>query len=141
MYFPELSVSMDRNLARIQVGDIVAVFGRGCVHDGLYVGRRGFDGRDIVHNDKSRGVVLETLEEFSGGRPVSLKRRVAKNHFEQEAIAQRAFALIGQNYDLMTFNCEHAANFAQGGRRESPQLQAAFVLLGFVAVAAFASRE
>lgn len=57
-----------------------------------------------------------------------LVARVAGGAFEQEQVVQRALSLIGQPYDLLKFNCEHLAYYAQTGVPRSPQLAAAFVL-------------
>jgi hypothetical protein len=46
-------------------------------------------------------------------------------------IKQKAFSLLGRQYNLFNFNCEHLATFSHTGKAESPQLQGAafFVLL------------
>jgi hypothetical protein len=68
---------------------------------------------------------------FSGGRPIRVLSRVRGSWIEQEQAVQRAMGLIGQRYDLLTFNCEHAAYYAQTGVARSPQLGfAALCLLG-----------
>jgi hypothetical protein len=110
-----------------QIGDKIAVKRFGYVHVGIYVGPRTIDGREVVHNDKGNGVVFSSLADFSSGGEVFLQKRATDNYFEREAIANRAFSLIGKNFDLFNFNCEHAANLAQTGQRESPQLQGALV--------------
>lgn len=124
-----------------QVGDMIAVKRLGYIHVGNYVGSRTPDGRDVVHNDKSKGVVLTTLAEFSGGAPVFLHKQATGNYFQREATANRAFSLIGRKFDLLTFNCEHAANLIQSGYQESPQLQAyAFAALICLGLFAFAKQ-
>jgi hypothetical protein len=53
----------------LQVGDNIWTRTLGVVrHYGVYVGRRGPNGEDVVHNSKIRGgVVLDHLAAFSGG--------------------------------------------------------------------------
>jgi hypothetical protein len=102
-------------------------FGYG--HVGVYVGP-SWDGRDVVHNDKGGGVILSTLAEFAAGAAIELHKPANSGYHQRQAIAQRAKALIGRKFDLISFNCEHVASLAQSGQSESPQLQAAcFVLL------------
>jgi len=104
----------------------------GYQHVGIHVGPRGFDGRCVLHNSKGQGVVLATLNEFSGGSPIFIQRKATGNFYEREAIAARAMSLLGQKYDLIKFNCEHTASLAQRGVAESPQL----VVWGLLAIAA-----
>jgi Lecithin retinol acyltransferase len=111
------------------VGDMIEIDRFLYRHVGIYVSPRA-DGRDILHNDKNGGVVLSTLAEFSGGKPVKLRQPAPSNYFQRQEIANRALSLLGQKFDLLTFNCEHAATWAQNGEKHSPQLQGAFLLLG-----------
>ncbi|MGZ3237508.1 MAG: lecithin retinol acyltransferase family protein [Burkholderiaceae bacterium] len=127
--------------SQFQVGDKICVQRLGYRHIGIYVGPRFANGTsgDVVENDReSGGVILSNLAEFSGGKDVSFETRVARNFYEQELIAKRALSLIGQQFDLFTFNCEHFANWAQTGKVESPQLQrlsvVALLLLGMFAL-------
>jgi hypothetical protein len=115
----------------LQVGDMIQVGRFLYNHVGIYVGSRTADGRDVVHNDKNGGVVLSTLAEFSGGKPVQLHTAASGNYVEREAIANRALSLLGRRFDLLTFNCEHAANWAQSGKLESPQIKG-FVLFALI---------
>jgi len=95
-------------------------------HAGVYVGgvRLG-DGRliehAVVHNSKVRGsVVVDPFEVFCPTGDFTIAQRARLG--EEDAVAQRALDLIGRTYDLFGFNCEHAANLAQTGSAESPQL-------------------
>jgi hypothetical protein len=115
----------------IQVGDMIRVSRLPYNHVGIYVGRRFHAGRagDVIHNDKWVGVVLSTLADFSGGGPVQVHRAATGNYFQREAVVDRALSLLGKRFDLLAFNCEHAANWAQTGNSESPQLQGLLVLV------------
>jgi hypothetical protein len=77
------------------------------------------------------------METFSGGRPVRVISRVVGSVFDQEQVVQRALSLVGQRYDLLNFNCEHVAYYAQTGVAKSPQLGFAalclLVVFGFLA--------
>jgi len=115
-------VNMESNL---QNGDVIEVVGLPFPrHVGIYA-----SGRGVVHNQKSLCVVLTTMAGFSAGRPVRVISRVGGSWFEQEQAVQRALSLVGQRYDLLKFNCEHAAYYAQTGVARSPQLGFAVLCL------------
>ena len=114
----------------------------GYTHVGIYVGRRRFDGCDVVHNDKGNAVILSSQADFAQGSRIQIWKKASGNGLEREAIANRALALLGRRFDLITFNCEHAANLAQNGRAESPQLVgAAFLALALVGLLALSRRS
>lgn len=58
---------------------------------------------------------------------------------EECALARVRAATTAPYYDLFGNNCEHFARFVATGRRESPQLQGAFVIATFAAIALFAT--
>lgn len=118
----------------LQNGDLIEVVGVGFPRRvGIYAAGRG-----VIHNHKSCCVIFTSLTEFSGGRSVRVISRVVGSPFDQEQVVQRAFSLIGQQYNLLKFNCEHAAYYAQTGVAKSPQLAfAALCLLGLVGALAF----
>jgi hypothetical protein len=89
----------------------------------------GSDGRPLfVHNTFDGGVVQTTEHGFAGGHPIHVEQRAQPG--QEASVAQRALNLIGRQYDLFTFNCEHAANLAATGRAESKQVQGAVKLVG-----------
>jgi len=126
-----------------QVGDIIRVSRFLYNHVGIYVGIRPLDHRDVIHNDKHGGVVLCTLAEFAGGMPIYLEKLAPRDRSARGAVVGRAFSLIGRQFDLLEFNCEHAANWSQTGKMESPQLKGFAVLgfLGLLGLAAVVSRK
>lgn len=97
-------------------------------HVGIYVGRQPFGG-EVLHNDKVGGVILSSLAEFSNGKFIYLHKKGPDDYFAQVTVVSRALSLLGRKFDLLTFNCEHAANFAQAGETKSPQLQLAGLCL------------
>ncbi len=114
------------NFVPLQNGDMVEVinpfsFSR---HVGIYAASRGF-----VHNDPACCVRLTDEATFTGGRKMRLIGRVGGGLFEQEQVVQRALSLIGQPYDLLKFNCEHLAYYAQTGVARSPQLVTGLAVL------------
>ena len=118
----------------LQNGDMIEVVGPPFPrHVAIYA-----KGRGVVHNQKSCCVVLTDMAGFSRGRPVGLISRVVGSWVEQEQVVQRALSLVGQRYDLLNFNCEHAAYYAQTGIAKSPQLGvAALCLIGLFGFLAF----
>jgi hypothetical protein len=123
----------------IHVGDKLRIPGfPGTLHYGIFVGStRGFF-RGVVHNAKGLGVVLSEFDEFATGHPVVIETRVTGGWWAQRQVAHRALSLIGRSYDLVNFNCEHAATWAQSGEAKSPQvggyLLAALLLVGLLAL-------
>jgi hypothetical protein len=115
-----------------QLGDIIRIDRPLYRHVGIYVGSQTPGGPDVVHNDKHGGVILSTLAEFSAGFPVYVHKAATGNYFQRQQIAKRALDLLGGKFDLLTFNCEHVANWAQSEKMESPQLQAFFAVLAIV---------
>lgn len=118
------------NSNSLEVGDMIAVARLGYKHVGIYVGPQPF-GACVVHNCKGDGVILSTLEEFGGSSQIFIRRKATGNFQERQIIAQRAMFLLGTKYDLLKFNCEHAATTAQSGVPESPQVAVAGLLALF----------
>ena len=126
----------------LEVGDIIRVDRVGYKHVGVYVGPRGFTSDCVVHNSKGGGVILSDFVTFSGGTPIFIHQKATGNYYQREIIARRALALLGKKYDLLTFNCEHAANLAQRGTAESPQVLAmTFIALIVGGIALFTSKK
>jgi hypothetical protein len=118
----------------LQNGDMVEVINlfSPTRHVGIYAAGRGF-----IHNDPACCVRLTDESAFTGGRKMRLIGRVVGGLFEQEQVVQRALSLVGQPYDLLKFNCEHLAYYAQTGIARSPQLELAFLcFLGIACVIA-----
>lgn len=111
-----------------RTGDMIQVNRGGYNHVGIYIGL-SWNGQDVIHNAKGGCVAFTTFAEFAKGVPVILRRAAPDNYFAQQDIVQRATSLLGQKYDLIKFNCEHFATYAQMGRAQSPQL-AGLALLG-----------
>lgn len=117
------------------IGDKLCVPGfLGTQHVGIYVGPLGGRKHGVVHNDKRLGVVLAELSDFAAGRSVWLEKKGPPTRAEKLEVSRRALALVGTQYDLLNFNCEHLVTFAQEGKASSTQVRAiAVVVLLFVA--------
>jgi hypothetical protein len=90
-------------------------------HYGICVGFAQDGAPLFVHNTAEGGVLLTTEQGFASGRLITVEQRAQPG--QQAVVAQRALALQGRKYDLLGFNCEHAANLAANGAAESTQVQ------------------
>jgi hypothetical protein len=119
------------SLNPIEIGDMLSISRPGYKHVGIYVGQHGLDGSCVVHNCKGKGVILSNLDDFSGNSPIFIHQKAIGSFIERQTIVHRALSLLGTNYDLFQFNCEHAASFAQSGVARSPQIVGASLLALF----------
>lgn len=87
----------------------------------------------FIHNNSPGGVQYITASDFINGSFIILKRAAPGR--DGEAV-RRARAMIGREYDTLTFNCEHFVNYVTEGQKTSPQLNSAVTtsLLGGLAV-------
>ncbi len=125
---------------KIRVGDKCSVSIHGLLsrHYGVCVGHDRRGKPLFVHNTAKRGRVTRAdFAEFSGGRKIRVDERAPPGSGER--VARRALALVGQEYDLLRFNCEHMANLAVHGESYSRQVGAvaAVAVVGIVGVAAW----
>jgi len=126
---------------RLQIGDKIRIVGiLGFNHYGIYIGEWGGHPHSVVHNAKFKEVQIATLEAFADGRSVEIAERTARNDSEAARIVERALTLVGRKYDLVGFNCEHAANFALHGQAVSLAMQGAVMLGAILVLAAVARR-
>jgi hypothetical protein len=121
---------MDGFMRKIRVGDLCSVQQPFKLHYGVCVGRNSRGELVFVHNTPDGGVTYATESAFARGRPIT----AAAPSLPREEVVRRARALVGQRYDLLAFNCEHAANFAASGKAESLQAQRGVALAGIAAV-------
>lgn len=130
----------------LKIGDKIRVRGPYATwHYGMYIGRyfddrRGLIDHAVVHNSKvQRGVVIDSLARFCGGKQVFIEGRAAAGY--ENVVVQRALSLVGSKYDLLGFNCEHLVNLAQTGEHKSQQLRnaAGLTALGILAMAVVGS--
>jgi hypothetical protein len=91
-------------------------------HYGIYLGYDVDGIACVVHNNKGTGVEVTSFDAFSSGNPVFLEQSAPDDPRKQEEIAQRALSLLGRQYDLISFNCEDLANYAQTGTAYSTQV-------------------
>ncbi|MDW3212174.1 MAG: lecithin retinol acyltransferase family protein [Reichenbachiella sp.] len=97
-------------------------------HFGLYIGNG-----NVIDNHPERGVRVVSLESFLNGRELDRIVRFKGNSYERSQVVRRANFMIGQDYHLTKFNCEHFVNAAWGTEIKSNQVAAAGTLILFSA--------
>lgn len=97
---------------------------RGYTHHGIYAG-----GGRVIHYAGfkrlfERGPVEEiSLEEFSGGRGVTVKSWIEPQFTDEGAVARARSRLGEDRYSLLANNCEHFVEWCIGGLSRSPQVE------------------
>jgi len=103
-------------------------------HYGVCTGY-GSDGEPwFVHNTRDGGVVHTTRKAFAGNRAIYIEQRAQPG--TEALVAARALQLVGRRYDMLSFNCEHAANLAANGQAESKQVQQGVIVASLAGVLA-----
>lgn len=97
-------------------------------HFGLYIGNG-----NVIDNHPERGVRVVSLESFLRGRELDRIVRFKGSAYERSQVVRRAYSMIGQDYHLTKFNCEHFVNAAWGAEIKSSQVTAAGTLILFSA--------
>lgn len=127
----ELEIVRKYNL---RVGDrLVREKGILSTHHGIFCGWDN-DRAIVAENQNGYGVQYITLQQFVLNNTNLLKRivRFKGNEFERNNIIPRIDQLIGRNYDLVNFNCEHFAEYIQNGVPKSNQVTNAAVSVGLI---------
>lgn len=91
-------------------------------HYGVCVGHDWSGRPEFVHNTPAGGVVYSNRQGFGGSRAIMVEQRAPAGRVDE--VVARAWALVGKEYNLLFFNCEHVASLALTGKAESPQVQA-----------------
>ena len=102
-------------------------------HYAVYAGVNIYEPRQdlFLENKINYGVRIIDYNGFVAENPEFLRiRRFVGNEYERNLAMQRAWSLVGQKYNLLTFNCEHFANYVQNYEVKSNQVRAGLVLTG-----------
>lgn len=96
-------------------------------HVGI-VSDRWCNGKPMVisNSDRAGGVREEPWNVFAAGRAVTVE--ASQHDTSGHVIIARARSRIGTRYNLLTWNCEHLVQFAQGINSSSPQVVATLVV-------------
>lgn len=98
-------------------------------HHAIYLGKDGNGNRMYIENAIGKGVqVITEAYLFRDGYELTRVERFTGNEQQRNAAIEFARRLIGQQYDLFNFNCEHYANTVQHGKRYSKQVDKGLVL-------------
>lgn len=114
------------NLSNLKPGDrlVLPKSELGIVqHHVIFIGNDAYGNRQYIENYIGRGVqVVAESYLFRDGYHVTRIEPFIGNDFQRNAAVTRAKQLIGTQYDLMNFNCEHYANVVQFNRTYSKQV-------------------
>lgn len=98
-------------------------------HHVIYLGKDNKGNRVYIENAIGRGVqVVNEAYLFRGGFELTRVERFTGNLHQRKAAVQLAMQMIGKQFDLLSFNCEHYANMVQHKKSYSNQVD---VGLGF----------
>ncbi|UCS93278.1 lecithin retinol acyltransferase family protein [Echinicola marina] len=98
-------------------------------HYGLYIG----NGK-VIDNHPDRGVTMLALESFLNGRELNRVDRFAGDYWSRRQVVQKGISMIGMEYHLTDFNCEHFVNVARGSAKKSQQVTAMGIFLLFFVI-------
>lgn len=114
-------------------------------HHIIYLGKDKNGNRLFIENSISKGVhIVNEAQVFKDGCQITRIEKFNGTPQQRNDAIQRALKLIGKNYNLINFNCEHFANIVQYKLIESKQVQLGTGLgLGLIAliIGIFANNE
>lgn len=114
------------NLKNLKPGDrlVLPKSNLGLVqHHAIYVGTDAYGNRQYIENYIGKGV--QRVDEnylFRDGYHLTRIEPFIGNAFQRRLAVNRAVSLIGTQYDLVNFNCEHYANAVQYNKPFSNQV-------------------
>jgi len=118
----------------LRVGDrLVREKGLFTKHHGIFVGWH--NGNYLVaENNTPDGVRYVTYNEFMNGNELTRVEYFNGTEAQRNQIIPFINSILGTNYDLINYNCEHFANQIQKGTPESKQVANAvgFSVLGLL---------
>lgn len=92
-------------------------------HHAIYLGKDAFGNRQYIENYIGKGVrVIDESHLFRDGFIATRIEPFMGINFQRIEAVKRAISLIGKQYDLINFNCEHYANTVQHKRSYSNQV-------------------
>lgn len=92
-------------------------------HHVIYVGKDNLGNRLYIENAIDRGVQLISEDYlFRDGYKVTRIEPFNGSQHQRNRAVKAALQMIGTEYDLINFNCEHYANTIQHNKSYSPQV-------------------
>lgn len=111
-------------------------------HHVIYYGKDGVGNRLYLENAIGKGVQLVSeTHVFRDGKAITRVERFLGNQYQRNAAIQRATQLIGKQYNLLKFNCEHYANTVQHRKNHSKQVGNGVMLAGALALLFISTRR
>lgn len=105
------------NLRNLQPGDrlVLPKSDLGFVqHHVIYIGYDHYGNRQYVENNIGKEVqIVSENHLFRNDYYLTRVEPFAGNNFQRKLAINRAISLIGTQYDVVNFNCEHYANAVQ----------------------------
>lgn len=93
-------------------------------HHAIYIGNDSHGNRRYVENHIEKGVqMINEKHLFRDGYHLTRVEPFIGNVSQRRLAVNRAIALIGKQYDLVNFNCEHYANAVQYDKPFSKQVE------------------
>jgi hypothetical protein len=126
-----MKIKLQNKLTTLDPGDRIVVpitqFGM-AQHHAIYFGQ--INGVDFfIENKIGFGVRLITANQFFIENQVITRiEKFLGDRFDRAVAIQKAQKMIGNQYDLLTFNCEHFANEIQRSISTSPQVKVGIAL-------------
>lgn len=92
-------------------------------HHAIYIGNDAYGKRLYIENYIGKGVQIVSEQHlFRDGYHLTRIEPYLGNNFQRRLAVNRAIELIGTQYDLVNFNCEHYANAVQYNKPFSKQV-------------------
>lgn len=109
----------------LKIGDlIIRQKGPASAHYMVYVGWH--NGIELVaENQTGHGVRFVSLQTALDGNPIKRLEPFGGKEHERELVIPKIRSLLGTNYNLINFNCEHFARLISNGTAESKQVKVA----------------
>ncbi|WP_442846260.1 lecithin retinol acyltransferase family protein [Leeuwenhoekiella sp. H156] len=118
-------------LPALNAGDVIIAkkrkgLGRILNHYIVYVGNNTFVGN--LSDGVKELPYYELMRLLNDYEPIGV-RKFSGSYYQRNDAVNRAYSKLGQKYNLISFNCEHFANWVQFGKIESAQITTGFVIL------------
>jgi hypothetical protein len=115
---------IQNNRVTLNVGDIL-VRGKGpfSKHFGVFAGRDVNGSLLVAENQAGYGVRYVTYDQFLNGKPLVRVERFEGSAWERQQVIPAINVLLGKEYDLINFNCEHFANYISRKQARSRQVE------------------
>jgi hypothetical protein len=132
---------INMNLSNLKIGDlIIREKGPFSTHFMVYIGME--NGNHIVaENQNGFGVRYVNLVEGLNDNSIKRFEKFGGTENERDFVIPRINNLLGKDYDLIAFNCEHFARLISNGKTESRQVKLTNNLTMLVGTAMLTSKS